>query len=181
MNPSPNMRSLNEALLYPGVAMLEAMTNYSVGRGTDAPFEQIGADWINGQALANYLNSQYIPGIRVYPTKFKPAASNFVGQEIEGVRFVVTDREGFDSTRFGIELAAGLQNLYPGKIDFDKCRFLIGNHDAVTRLLQGKEAIEIWTAAQDQARAFDERRKPSGSIKPHRLAVRSSTIFSISL
>ncbi len=160
VNPSPNMRSLNEALLYPGIAMLEAMPNYSVGRGTDAPFEQIGADWINGQALANYLNSQYIPGIRVYPTKFKPAASNFAGQEIEGVRFVVTDREGFDSTRFGIELAAGLQSLYPGKIDFDKCRFLIGNHDTVTRLSQGKEAIEIWTAAQDQARAFDERRKP---------------------
>jgi uncharacterized protein YbbC (DUF1343 family) len=160
VNPSPNMRSLNAELLYPGLAMLEADTNYSVGRGTDAPFEQIGADWIRGPALATYLNSRYIPGVRMYPTKFQPIASNFVGQEIEGVRFVVTDREAFDSTRLGIELAAGLQSLYPGKVDFEKCRFLIGSREAVTGLQQGKDASEIWSAAQQQAASFEERRKP---------------------
>ncbi|HEY3940831.1 MAG TPA: exo-beta-N-acetylmuramidase NamZ domain-containing protein [Bryobacteraceae bacterium] len=159
-NPSPNMRSLNAELLYPGLAMLEANTNYSVGRGTDAPFEQIGADWIKGQALAAYLNSRYIPGVRAYATKFQPMASHFAGQEIEGVRFVITDREAFDSTRLGIELAAGLQSLYPGKLDFEKCRFLIGNRETLTDLEQGKDASEIWLRAQQEAASFDERRKP---------------------
>jgi uncharacterized protein YbbC (DUF1343 family) len=159
VNPSPNMRSLNAALLYPGVAMLEAATNYSVGRGTDAPFEQIGADWIQGQGLAATLNSQFIPGVRAYPTKFQPTSSNFSGQTIEGVRFVITDRESFDSTRLGIEVAAALQTLYPGKIDFEKCKNLIGNHDTINGLLQGKEAIELWTAAQGDAIKFADRRK----------------------
>jgi uncharacterized protein YbbC (DUF1343 family)/CubicO group peptidase (beta-lactamase class C family) len=160
VNQSPNMRSLNAALLYPGLAMLEASTNYSVGRGTDAPFEQVGADWIRGPELAAYLNGRYIPGVRVYPTRFTPASSNFSGQEVAGVRFVITDREAFDSTRLGLELAAGLQSLYPGKIDFEKCRFLIGNHSVVSKLTQGTDASEIWMDAAQQAAAFDERRKP---------------------
>jgi uncharacterized protein YbbC (DUF1343 family)/CubicO group peptidase (beta-lactamase class C family) len=165
VNPSPNMRSLNAATLYPGVAMLEADTNYSVGRGTDAPFEQIGADWIQGAVLADYLNKRYIPGVRVYPTRFTPTSSNFTGKEIEGVRFVVTDRESFDSTRLGLEIAAGLQSLYPGKIDFEKCRFLIGNREMVEKLKEGipaedTDASSFWMDAQQQAAAFDERRKP---------------------
>jgi uncharacterized protein YbbC (DUF1343 family)/CubicO group peptidase (beta-lactamase class C family) len=165
VNPSLNMRSLNAATLYPGVAMLEANTNYSVGRGTDAPFEQIGADWIRGAVLADYLNKRYIPGVRVYPTRFTPTSSNFAGKEIEGVRFVVTDRESFDSTRLGLEIAAGLQNLYPGKIDFEKCRFLIGSRAMVEKLKQGipvedTDASSFWMDAQQQAAAFDERRKP---------------------
>jgi uncharacterized protein YbbC (DUF1343 family) len=165
VNPSPNMRSLNAATLYPGVAMLEADTNYSVGRGTDAPFEQIGADWIQGAVLADYLNKRYSPGVRVYPTRFTPTSSNFTGKEIEGVRFVVTDRESFDSTRLGLEIAAGLQSLYPGKIDFEKCRFLIGNREMVEKLKEGipaedTDASSFWMDAQQQAAAFDERRKP---------------------
>jgi uncharacterized protein YbbC (DUF1343 family) len=159
VNPSPNMRSLNAALLYPGVGMLEYNTNYSVGRGTDAPFEQIGADWIQGRALAAALNAQFIPGVRVYPTKFQPTASNFSGQTIEGVRFVITDRESFDSTRLGVEIAVALRTLYPGKIDFDKCKNLIGSRETINALAQGKEAIDIWTAAQADAIKFAERRK----------------------
>jgi uncharacterized protein YbbC (DUF1343 family) len=127
VNPSPNMRSLNAATLYPGVAMLEASKNYSVGRGTDSPFEQIGADWIKGPELALFLNSRQIPGVRVYPTRFQPVTSNFQGKTIEGVRFVVTDRDSFDSTRFGLELGSALEKLYPGKIDFEADRFLIGD------------------------------------------------------
>jgi uncharacterized protein YbbC (DUF1343 family)/CubicO group peptidase (beta-lactamase class C family) len=160
VNPSPNMRSLNAALLYPGVAMLEADTNYSVGRGTDAPFEQIGADWINGEVLASYLNARYIPGVRLYPTKFQPTSSNFAGKEIAGVRFVITDRESFDSTRLGLEVAAALQTLYPGKLTLETCRFLIGNRAIVTDLSQGRDPSEIWMNMQQQAAAFDERRKP---------------------
>lgn len=159
VNPSPNMRSLNAELLYPGLAMLEAATNYSVGRGTDAPFEQIGADWIQGAALAEYLNSRFIPGVRVYPTKFTPSSSNFSGQEIEGVRFVVTDREAFDSTRLGIEVGVALERLFPGKLNFDKCRFLIGNGETVEGFKKGRDPGEIWSRAHTQAAQFAERRK----------------------
>ena len=160
VNQSPNMRSLNAALLYPGIGMLEYNTNYSVGRGTDSPFEQIGADWIKGQQLAAALNQRFVPGVRAYPTKFKPTSSNFEGQEIEGVRFVITDRESFDSTRLGIELASALQTLYPGKIDFDKCKALIGNHALIDGLKAGIEPLTLWLAVQDQAAKFIERRKP---------------------
>ncbi len=159
VNPSPNMRSLNAALLYPGLAMLEANSNYSVGRGTDAPFEQIGADWISGSLLAQALNARFIPGVRVYPTRFRPAESNFAGKEIEGVRFLITDREAFDSTRLGIELAVELQKLFPGKLDFEKCRFLIGNQKIVLELRNNGDAGSIWYEAQQEANQFTELRK----------------------
>ena len=119
VDPSPNMRSLNAALLYPGIAMLEAAKNYSVGRGTDAPFEQVGADWIRGPELAAFLNNRMIPGVRVYPTRFRPSSSNFAGTSIEGVRFIITDRDAFDSIRLGLELAYAFEQLYPGKMDLD--------------------------------------------------------------
>ena len=97
------MRSLNAAMLYPGLAMLEYSKNLSVGRGTDAPFEQIGADFIGGRELAAYLNGRQIPGVRVYPTSFTPTESNFKGVRIEGVRFVITNREtvGFHASGAG--------------------------------------------------------------------------------
>ena len=160
VNPSPNMRSLNAALLYPGVGMIEYARNYSVGRGTDAPFEQIGADWIDGPALAQLLNSRFIPGVRVYPTRFRPSSSNLKDVDVSGVRFVITDRDAFDSTRLGIELAAALQKLFPGKIDFEKCRLLIGNHAVLNELKNGTDASAIWSKAQEQASQFAERRKP---------------------
>ena len=160
VNPSPNMRSLNAELLYPGLALLEANTNYSVGRGTDAPFEQIGADWIDGAALAELLNSHFIPGVRVYPTHFRPTSSNLKDMDVSGVRFVITERESFDSTRLGIEIAAALKTMYPGKIDFEKCRFLIGNHEIVQDFQQTAGASSIWIQAQEQAQGFTERRKP---------------------
>jgi uncharacterized protein YbbC (DUF1343 family)/CubicO group peptidase (beta-lactamase class C family) len=160
IDPSPNMRSLNAALLYPGVAMLEAGTNYSVGRGTDAPFQQIGADWIEGQPLAQYLNSRFIPGVRVYATKFRPLSSNFQGKDLEGVRFVITDREAFDSTRLGIEVAEALEKLFPGKPDIEKCRYLIGNRETMDEIKSGRDASVVWSQAQQQAKQFAERRKP---------------------
>lgn len=161
VDPSPNMRSLNAALLYPGLAMLEANKNYSVGRGTDAPFEQIGAPWIDGQQLAAYLNSRLIPGVRIYPTRFTPVSSNYKGEEVNGVRFVVTDRESFDSTRLGIELAVALQKFYPGKLNFEKCRFLIGNSQIVQQLSEpNPDAYAIWSAMEKAADQFIKRRKP---------------------
>jgi uncharacterized protein YbbC (DUF1343 family)/CubicO group peptidase (beta-lactamase class C family) len=159
VNPSPNMRSLNAATLYPGVAMIEASTNYSVGRGTDAPFEQVGADWIHGRELAAFLNGRYIPGVRVYPTRFRPSNSNFSGQTIEGVRFVITDRNAFDSTRFGLELGYALEKLYPGKVPWDTNRFLIGNQEVIAAC---KSAVDPRTTVQkmeDTLAAFMKRRE----------------------
>jgi uncharacterized protein YbbC (DUF1343 family)/CubicO group peptidase (beta-lactamase class C family) len=159
-DPSPNMRSLNAALLYPGLAMFEYATNLSMGRGTDSPFEQIGADWINGPQLAQYLNSQFIPGVRVYPTHFTPTASNFKGKQINGVRFVITDRESFDSTRLGIEVATALEKLFPGHLDFDKCAPLIGNRQVIDYLKAGRDPSFICAKMQEEAAGFAQRRKP---------------------
>jgi uncharacterized protein YbbC (DUF1343 family)/CubicO group peptidase (beta-lactamase class C family) len=159
IDPSPNLRSLNAALLYPGLAMLEANNNYSVGRGTDAPFEQIGADWIRGAELARVLNARIIPGVRAYATQFRPQASNFAGKMIQGVRFVITDRESFDSTRLGIELAVALHNLYSGKIDFEKCRFLIADPKMVDELRNGADAGSLASRAEEDAVQFEARRK----------------------
>jgi len=92
-DPSPNLRSLNAAALYHGLALLEASPNYSVGRGTDAPFEQLGADWIHGAELAEFLNRWVLPGVRVYATQFQPSSGPFAGKAIEGVRFVIVNRE----------------------------------------------------------------------------------------
>ena len=159
IDPSPNMRSLNAALLYPGIAMLEASSNYSVGRGTDAPFEQIGADWIDGRKLADFLNARHTPGIRVYPTRFRPASSNFKGKTIEGVRFVVTDRNVFDSTRFGIVLAFGLETLFPGKMDWNVDRFLVGNSQIVQAFAQRQSPDVTVEELTDQLANFERRRE----------------------
>jgi uncharacterized protein YbbC (DUF1343 family)/CubicO group peptidase (beta-lactamase class C family) len=150
VNPSPNIRNLSEAILYPGVAMLEASPNYSVGRGTATPFEQIGADWIDGRRLSDWLNAREIPGIRVYPTRFRPESSNFQGRWIEGVRFVITDRNAFDSTRLGLEIASALLRLWPGKIDAELDRWLVGNREVLQNLKDGvdpRTMVETMTSS----------------------------------
>jgi uncharacterized protein YbbC (DUF1343 family) len=158
VDPSPNMRSLNAALLYPGVAMLEASRNYSVGRGTDSPFEQIGADWIDGRELAAYLNTRYIPGIRFYPTRFRPSSSNFAGKDIQGVRFVITDREAFKSVRLGMELGAALEKLYPGKLPWDSNLRLIGARSLAESLQKGQDPRALEQMLEPGLSRFIERR-----------------------
>jgi uncharacterized protein YbbC (DUF1343 family) len=157
-DPSPNMRSLNAALLYPGLAMLEGGRNYSVGRGTDSPFEQIGADWINGRELAAYLNRRHIPGIRVYPTRFQPVSSRFEGKLIEGVRFLITDREIVDSTLLGLEVAAALEQLFPGQIEWDQCEKLIGDRGVINALRAGEDPPTIKETWVRRLSEFVERR-----------------------
>ena len=157
---SPNMRSLNAATVYDGVGMIEAAKNYSVGRGTDAPFEQVGADWIHGEELAQFLNSRSIPGVRVYATQFEPATSNFKGKSIEGVRFVVVNREQFSAVRLGLELAFALEKLYPGKIDFEACRLLLGNRKTIDALKNHEDPRAIEQGIEDDVKAFLKRRRP---------------------
>ena len=148
------MRSLTAALLYPGLAMLEYSKNYSVGRGTDAPFEMIGADFINGSELAAYLNSRHVPGMRFYPTQFQPTSSNFAGQRIEGVRLLVTNREVVDSAHVGFEVAAALQKLYPGKIDFAVNQRLIGSTDVIRAFEAGRDPWQIGAQLEDGLSSF---------------------------
>ncbi len=159
-DPSPNLRSLNAATLYPGVALLEAAPNLSVGRGTDAPFEQIGADWIHGTELAQALDTRSIPGVRVYATRFQPTDSVFTGKMIEGVRFVIVNRETFSAVRLGLELAFALQRLYPGKLDLEACRLSIGNRKTIDAMKAGTDPGTIEARIAEDLAAFAARRKP---------------------
>jgi uncharacterized protein YbbC (DUF1343 family)/CubicO group peptidase (beta-lactamase class C family) len=158
IDPSPNMRSMTAAILYPGLCLMEYSKNWSVGRGTDAPFEQVGADFVNGRDLAAYLNRRLIPGVRAYPTSFTPTESNFKGKRIEGVRFELTNRELLDSTRFGLELAAAVQALYPGKIDFSLSKRLIGSDDTIQRIVAGEDPRLIQQSFQDALQGFAAKR-----------------------
>ncbi|HMS11255.1 MAG TPA: DUF1343 domain-containing protein, partial [Pyrinomonadaceae bacterium] len=149
VNPSPNMRSLTQATLYPGIGLMET-TNVSVGRGTDTPFEHIGAPWLDGQRLANYLNGRGLPGVRFVPVRFKPNASVFKDEQLGGVNFIITDRRRFNSVRTGIELAAAIRLLYPNDWQADRYLRLLVNQDVLDRLKAGEkpEAIEAsWAAS----------------------------------
>ncbi|HMF77109.1 MAG TPA: exo-beta-N-acetylmuramidase NamZ domain-containing protein, partial [Bryobacteraceae bacterium] len=159
INPSPNMRSLNAALLYPGIGMLEGGKVYSVGRGTDAPFEQIGAEWIRSRELAEYLNGRKIPGIRVYPTRFQPGSSNFAGKTIEGVRFVITDRQAFSSTGFGLELGVALAKLFPGKMTWTADQKLTGSLTVLKAIEAGEDPASIGQKDMPSLLQFIQRRK----------------------
>ena len=110
-NPSPNMRNLTQATLYPGIGLME-FTNISVGRGTDTPFELIGAPWMDGRKLAGYLNGRNLPGIRFVPIRFTPRSSVHAGVVCGGVNFVITNRERFRCLRTGMEVAAALRDLF---------------------------------------------------------------------
>lgn len=159
VNPSPNIRNLTEALVYPGIGMLEYSTNYSVGRGTDSPFEVAGADFINGKRLAAYLNGRAIPGVSVYPIRFQPAASHFAGKTIEGVHFLVTNRNAFDSARLGLEVAGALQRLYPGKISLTVNRKLIGSEGVIQGLMRRESPALLRRRDDAQLRKFLELRE----------------------
>jgi uncharacterized protein YbbC (DUF1343 family) len=159
INPSPNMRSLTEATLYPGVGLLET-TNVSVGRGTDTPFEIVGAPWIQGDKLADYLNQRGIPGVRFVPLRFKPNASVFKDQQCSGVNIIVTDRVAFRPLLTGIEMALALRSLYPNDWKIDSYLRLLVNADTLERIKRGESAREIvasWnTALQEFRRARAE-------------------------
>jgi uncharacterized protein YbbC (DUF1343 family) len=153
-DPSPNLRGLNAALLYAGVAMLEYTPDYSVGRGTDAPFEQIGAPWINGRELAAALNARFVPGVRFYATRFRPASSACSGVLVEGVRMVITDREAFSAQRLGLEIAAALLKLYPGKLPLESNQRLIGSARVMERLKAGDDPRAIEQESQEGVEEF---------------------------
>jgi uncharacterized protein YbbC (DUF1343 family)/CubicO group peptidase (beta-lactamase class C family) len=150
INPSPNMRNLLQATLYPGVGAIE-YSNVSVGRGTDTPFEQIGAPWIDGVRLAETLNGRAIPGVRFYPVRFTPVSSKYAKEECQGVFIVVTDRAALRPVRLGVELASALHRLYGAKYELEPAERLFGSRDVVTRIRAGEDPAAIvgsWAAAE---------------------------------
>jgi uncharacterized protein YbbC (DUF1343 family)/CubicO group peptidase (beta-lactamase class C family) len=152
VNPSPNMRTLYAATTYPGLGAFET-TNISVGRGTDTPFQQIGAPWIDGQRLSDALNARRIAGVRFYPVRFTPTSDPFATQECQGVFIVITDRTALRPVRLGVEIASALYKLFPAQFRIDSALRLFGSSDGLTRIKNGEDPAAIAaTWAADEAR-----------------------------
>lgn len=143
VNPSPNMRSLTEAVLYPGLGILEA-TNVSLGRGTDTPFELLGAPWIQPSELATYLNARAISGVRFVPTEFTPNASVYAQQKCGGVNIIVTDRNALDAPELGIEIASALHSLYPQQFEMKNLDNLMLNKATMDAIGAGQDPRRVW-------------------------------------
>ena len=159
VNPSPNLRDLEEATLYPALGLVET-TNISVGRGTDTPFEILGAPWIDGRKLAQYLNKRFLPGVRFLSVDFTPEKPYpYAGQLCHGVRVLVIDRNVLDSPELGIEIASALHKLYPQEYKLERIDTLLANHHVLEQLMSGVDPSRIadeWRASLD---AFGARRK----------------------
>jgi len=153
VNPSPNLRDLNEATLYPGVGMIEG-TNVSVGRGTDTPFEVVGAPWIKSRELAAYLNGRGIQSVRFVPTTFTPSSSNFAGERCEGVNLIILDRNTLDSPELGIELASALHKLYPNDFKMERMADLLVNQSVFEAIGAGEDPRRIAEDWQERLEGF---------------------------
>ena len=150
ISPSPNMRNMNEAALYPGIGAIEG-TNLSVGRGTDTPFEHVGAPWIDGVQLSDALNARALPGVRFYPVRFTPASSKYANEECQGVFMIVTDRAALRPVRLGLEVASAINRLYPGQYQLESAARLFGSRDTLARVKTGDDPAAIaasWAAAE---------------------------------
>lgn len=151
-NPSPNLRSVNEATLYPGVALVEG-TNVSVGRGTDTPFEVVGAPWIKSAEFAQFLNERNLSGLRFVPVAFTPSSSWYAGQVCQGVNIIVTDRNALDAPELGIELASALLKMYPTQYKIDRMPELLieqATFDAIVRGDDPRRIADGWREALEQ-------------------------------
>ena len=151
------MRSLTEATLYPGIGLME-FTNLSVGRGTDTPFEVIGAPWMDGQKLALYLNQKNMPGVRFVPVRYKPTASVFKDQDCGGINIIITDREKFKPVRVGLEIAFAIRALFPNDWKVDNYNRLWVNGEVFENFRRGKSIEEIERAWAEKLNAFRTRR-----------------------
>ncbi|HEV2487195.1 MAG TPA: serine hydrolase [Terracidiphilus sp.] len=154
INPSPNMRDLTEATLYPGLGMIEG-TNISVGRGTDTPFELLGAPWIVPTALAQYLNAREISGVRFVPLSFTPNASIYAGEKCGGVNIIVTDRDALDAPELGLEIAAALHHLDPEEYKLTALDGLMRNKSTLDALAAGEDPHRIAEDWQDALESFN--------------------------
>lgn len=157
VGPSPNLHSLVQATLYPGVGMVEG-ANVSVGRGTDAPFELLGAPWIDAEELARHLEARALPGVRFSPAAFTPRSSRYQGRNCQGVRLAVTDRDALDAPALGIELAAALHSLYPQDFRLDATHGSIGSAKVLAAIAKGDDPRAIAAGWRPELEAFRARR-----------------------
>ncbi|HET7184162.1 MAG TPA: serine hydrolase [Terriglobales bacterium] len=159
VSPSPNLRNLTQNTLYTGVAEIEG-TNVSVGRGTDAPFELVGAPWIKPKEFADYLNARLIPGVRFVPTTFTPAAGQkYGGQSCGGVNVVVLDRNTLDAPELGIELASALHKLYPNEWDMRQMILLINDPRVMSAIAAGTDPRNIADNWREELEQFEAVRR----------------------
>lgn len=156
--PSPNLRTLKGSILYPGLEILQN-AGISVGRGTEAPFEEFGAPWINGEEIAAELNARNLPGLRFSNQPFIPVSGLYAGQRCGGVGIKVTDRAAARSMRMGLEIAALLQKTYPQQFDSSKILELLGNEQAVRDLQAGVPPEKIVSGWAADLAAFDQLRR----------------------
>ena len=157
VNPSPNMRSLTQATLYPGVGLIE-YTNVSVGRGTDTPFEVVGAPWIEPRRLAEWLNGRGLPGVRFVPVRFTPTSSVHKGESCGGINIVITDRRSFRPVRTGLEIAVGLRRLFPADWKPDRYLGLLVNSEYFSKVLNAEDPALMEQSWKGNVDGFLKRR-----------------------
>ncbi len=153
MNPSPNIRNLTQAALYPGVCLLES-PQISVGRGTDTPFQIVGAPWLRAREIAAHLNARNLPGVRFVARRFRPAASVYRGELCEGLDIVLTNRETLDPVLMGLELLAAVMKFNPEEFRLESVMRLLGSNEAAARLKRGESGREILDAMKGQLEEF---------------------------
>jgi uncharacterized protein YbbC (DUF1343 family) len=158
VSPSPNLRSVDEALLYPALGLLEA-TNLSVGRGTDAPFERVGAPWISGEALAKALVADALQGASIEPETFQPTSDRYANRLCHGVRVTVRDRSQFEPVRTGLAIARELRRLYPREWEFNKLDRLLVHHEAMRAIDGGLPLAAIVETYKAELAAFAAKRE----------------------
>lgn len=151
VNPSPNIRNLTQAILYPGTCLLEGKT-VSVGRGTDTPFEIIGAPWYRAREVAQYLNGLEMPGVRFVPRHFRPTSSVYKDQECYGLDIQLVNRDVFDPVLMGMELVAATMKFHPGK--FEPTMRLLGSDEVLARLKAGESGREILDSTRGPLEQF---------------------------
>jgi uncharacterized protein YbbC (DUF1343 family)/CubicO group peptidase (beta-lactamase class C family) len=157
VNPSPNLQSLTQTILYPGVALVEG-ANVSVGRGTDTPFELVGASWIDGHTLAAYLNNRHIGGVRFEPADFVPRKDVYKDRPCQGVRIILDNRLALDAPALGIEIISALNTLYPADFQVDKTLGLIGSRRVLGAIKDGEDPKTIALLWQEPLSRFKKLR-----------------------
>lgn len=156
INPSPNMRSMAGATLYPGLGFHEAAL--AVGRGTDSPFQIVGAPYINDRVLAAELRKENLPGVRVLPLRFRPTYSTFKDQDCGGVAFTIVDRDLFSPVDLGLALARIVQRLHPSDYALSKLRPLLTDEPTLEGIKAGRSVSELRAAWAERLMRFKERR-----------------------
>lgn len=158
INPSPNMRCLTQAVLYPGIGLMET-TNVSVGRGTDTPFEVLGAPWMKGRILAADLNSQKIAGVAFVPVKFVPKSSKFKDEQCRGINIIITDRTRFQPLRTGFSISTTVRRLFPNAWETDAYLRLLGNQETLEAVVRGDSVSDVLAVAKQGVEQFRKRRQ----------------------